>query len=201
MKSYTFWSDRHAQTRQNFRVSQLLKQNSIKVPSPAKLSERTHATRKINTTIAFLAFDIKVSLKEPHRSLHKKHWKWKRSIRHFVFIPQMLRHAGKTSSVHADEADFQASDWLKANGRRNFKLFNIHDQVYGARWFEHFLKILSFLAIWYRTTEICCWMMSSRERKFILFCFQPLPIHQIEYRSVLISQIIFNKRKICLAWR
>lgn len=117
MKSYTFWSDRHAQTRQNFRVSQLLKQNSIKVPSPAKLSERTHATRKINTTIAFLAFDIKVSLKEPHRSLHKKHWKWKRSIRHFVFIPQMDAKACWENIIRACRRGWFPGIWL-AEGQR-----------------------------------------------------------------------------------
>ena len=58
--------------------------------------------------------------------------------------------------LHAKEAAFLASDWLTSNGIRNFKLSSIHDQVYEARWFEHFcLKKFGFLAIWYRNTDIC----------------------------------------------
>lgn len=46
---------------------------------------------------------------------------------------------------HAKEADFLASDWLTSNGSRNFKLCSIHDQVYEARWFEHFVKTFIFV--------------------------------------------------------
>lgn len=97
--------------------------------------------------------------------------------------------------LHAKEADFLASDWLTLNGRRNFKLCSIHDQVYEARWFEHFLKKFSFLAIWYKTIQICGWLMSSRERESILPCFNSLSVHQIAYIGVLTGQKFTTKEK------
>lgn len=61
-----------------------------------------------------------------------------------TFDPTFCFHSTDTKAyweniiLHAEEADFSQADWLKRNGRRNFKLCNIHDQVYEARWFEHF---------------------------------------------------------------
>lgn len=67
-----------------------------------------------------------------------------------TFGPTFCFHSTDTKArwenfQHAKEADFLASDWLTSNGSRNFKLCSIHDQVYEARWFEHFVKTFIFV--------------------------------------------------------
>lgn len=133
--------------------------NSINVSLPAKFCERKHTTWKMDTKKDFLSRDIKVNLKELHKTgnpqIPKRTYDSHSLRADILFLFYIQQGTLGELILPAKEADFLASDWLASNGSRNFKLCSVHDQVYDARWFEHFVKTFSFLAIWYRTTKIC----------------------------------------------
>lgn len=169
---------------------------------PAKFCERRHATWKIDTKRDFLSRGIRVNLKELYKS--GKPQISRRTYDSHSFRADILfwlhRQQGTLGELfpHAKEADFLASDWLTFNGSRNFKLCSIHDQVYEARWFEHFVKTFRFLAIWYRTTKICSWIMSLSERELILPCFYSFFIQKVEiYTKSKTSRVAINCRFKC----
>lgn len=89
--------------RSNFRTVET-RLNAINVSLPAKFCERTHSATKIITKKVFVSRDIKANLKELHKTGNaqieanttKNIWQSQPSGRHFVFIPQTPKHAGRT---------------------------------------------------------------------------------------------------------
>lgn len=121
--------DRRVDLHCNVRMTRT-RLNAINVSLPAKFCERTHSTWKTNTKKAFVSSDIRVNLKELHKTGNAQIPR--KTYDSHNFRPDILfSFHGHQSTLgelipRAKEADFLTSDWLTSNGSRIFKLCMQH---------------------------------------------------------------------------